>query len=125
TGAEQDAFALLVQYVSLMVLSAAPDLRQSFGDAPSTHGGSLLFSAWDITDPDTSRTFREVRSRVSGPARDLVDQLRNACLGEANRVPSILANVTGGATAQGDMHGPPSRSESESSEWDLSRVIDR
>jgi hypothetical protein len=129
SGAQRDAFAVLVQYVSLMVLADAPDLRRTYGDPPSTHGGALLFSSWDLSDPTGSRTFGNVRDRVGGDTRRLVDRLREACMGDAFGVTEILASVldvpllSDHATETWSSKPPPSAQQA--SGWDLSRVIDR
>lgn len=129
SGAQGDAFAVLVQYVSIMALADAPDLRRTYGDPPSTHGGAILFSSWDLADPTSSRTFADVRDRVGVETRRHVDRLSEACLGEASGVPEIFASVmnveplsdrASGSWASGETTPPGAVSG-----WDLSHVIDR
>ncbi|MDQ4099650.1 MAG: hypothetical protein M3121_04040, partial [Chloroflexota bacterium] len=75
----RDAFATLVVYTSLRVLAAYPDLRNRAGDPPEIHGGSLLFSAWDLADPVSSRLFRELE-RIEATRGPELDALRAACV---------------------------------------------
>jgi len=134
SGAQQDAFATLVLYVSLMLLAEMPELRERHGDPPTAHGGAILFSSWDLADPATSRVFTDVRRRVDDEARRLVDLLRQACLSEAAGIPDILAEAFDGAplsphaaatwSEPGQVAQKPEPKPATST-WDLSRVIDR
>ncbi|HEV2073581.1 MAG TPA: hypothetical protein VGR29_08075, partial [Thermomicrobiales bacterium] len=119
---QRDAFALLVQYVSLAVLADDPDLRRSYGDPVSTHGGAILFSSWDLRDPLRSRTFADVRDRVGPTTAALVDDLQRACLGDASEAPSILSAVL---QLPNMIQNVPVDAAEETTTWDLSRVIDR
>ncbi len=79
----RDAFAALVIVTSLAILADAPDLRDAYGDAPTAIDGAILFSAWDIADPSTSRAFADAAARVTPSTRALLDGLHAACLGNA------------------------------------------
>lgn len=120
-GRAQDAFALLVQYVSIKALADDPDLRASFGDSSGTHGGALLFSSWDLTDLGRSRVLREVRSRVGASTRALVDSLHGASLGD----PELAIEVLTGAPAPAQPEPAPEPADDQATGWDLSRVIER
>lgn len=119
---QADAFALLVQYVSLLVLADDPDLRRSYGDPVSTHGGAILFSSWDLSDPARSRTFADVRDRVDTTTKALVDQLRRACQSEASRAPDMLTALLSLPDATQDSIGDDTP---KTSTWELSHVINR
>lgn len=122
TGPGRDAFATLVQYVSLMVLADDPDLRRSYGDPVSTHGGALLFSSWDLADPQTSTLFTEILDRVTPDTLGLVDHLRNASAGDDRRVQHIAAMALG---LEAERHEPRGEETQETSSWDLSGAIER
>ncbi|MDQ3657315.1 MAG: phosphotransferase, partial [Chloroflexota bacterium] len=79
----RDAFAALLIVTSLAVLADVPELRSLYGDPASTIDGSLLFSAWDLADPSTSRAFAEATARVTAPTRALLEGLQGACAGNA------------------------------------------
>jgi hypothetical protein len=119
---QRDAFALLVQYVSLVVLAEDPDLRRSYGDPVSTRGGAILFSSWDLRDPARSRAFADVRDRVGPTTAALVDHLHRACLGDASEAPNILSTVLQLPHAVQEV---PAEDAGETTTWELSRVIDR
>lgn len=127
TGAQRDAFAVLVQYVSLMLLAEMPGLRTTHGDPVETHGGSLLFSAWDLADPDSSRAFREIRAGVGSEGQRLLDLLRDACTGRATELPGILASAVNPPPAMTSWRAPEPEPEPEpvTRTWDVSQVIER
>ena len=75
----RDAFSALTIYTSLRLLAAYPELRVRFGDAPDVAGGSLLFSAWDLADPVSSRLFAELE-RTEATRGPELDALRSVCL---------------------------------------------
>lgn len=122
TAAERDAFGMLAQYVSLLVLADDPDLRRSFGDPVSTHGGALLFTAWDIADPRASQAFREARERVSSSTQTLLDGLAAACVGRPARAVETLGELFAlPADGEDDVVGYGDTTNT----WDLSSVIQR
>lgn len=121
-GPQEDAFALLVHYVALHVLADDPDLRRTYGDPVSAHGGCILFSERDLSEPALSRTFSDAWDRVGLTARGFIDQLRRACREEHREAEDILMEVmglphAGAAESMGTVAG--------SSTWDLSDVIER
>lgn len=122
SGPGRDAFAVLVQYVSLMVLADDPDLRRSYGDPVSTHGGALLFSSWDLADPGTSTVFVDILDRVTPDTRKLVDQLRRGCSADDRQVQQIALDALAVEAGESDL----SRDETQKmATWDLSGAIDR
>lgn len=90
TPAHQDAFAILVMFVSTLLLRDAPDLREAFGQPTQTQSGSLLFGMWDLRDARNSDTMETVRSRVSPRGRSLLELLQQACQAEAFRAQQLL-----------------------------------
>lgn len=90
TPSHQDAFALLVMFVSTMLLRDAPDLREALGQSTNTANGALLFGVWDLRDPRGSETMAMVHSRVSSRGRSLLDILQHACEAEAFRAQQLL-----------------------------------
>ncbi|HWV36002.1 MAG TPA: hypothetical protein VNZ55_10220 [Thermomicrobiales bacterium] len=135
SSAQRDAFAVLVQYVSLMLLAESPGVRSSHGDPVEMHGAALLFSAWDLADPGSSRAFREIRATVDPEGKRLLDLLREACEGVPEDVPGILARAVNPPSSSTTWTAPPEESpastwqtperEPETSIWDVSRVIER
>jgi len=94
-GEARDGFATLVLQTSLAVLAEDPDLRRSFGDPISASDGALVFSAWDLQDPDASPAFAEAFDRVSGEARELLRRLSLACQSSRGELPTLLDGVPG------------------------------
>ncbi len=90
TPAHQDAFALLVMFVSTLLLRDAPDLREALGQPSNTNGVALLFGVWDLRDPRNSEAIATVHSRVSKRGRALLDLLTRACESEAFRAQQLL-----------------------------------
>ena len=90
TPAHQDAFALLVMFVSTMLLRDAPELRESFGQSSHQPNAALLFGIWDLRDARSSKAFDEIRSRVNPRGRALMDILQQACEAEAFRAQQLL-----------------------------------
>ena len=90
TPAHQDAFSLLVMFVSTMLLHDAHDLRQTHGEQGDDANGALLFGVWDLRDPRNSETMTDVRSRVSERGRALLGLLQQACETEAFRAQQLL-----------------------------------
>lgn len=124
TPAHQDAFAILVMFVSTMLLRDAPDLRQSIGQPASARNGALLFGVWDLRDPRGSAAMETARSRANARGRTLLDLLQQACETEAFRAQQLLddafdiANLPENASFAGFATSvePTSTSEPESSE---------
>ncbi|MCC6791093.1 MAG: hypothetical protein IT336_05385 [Thermomicrobiales bacterium] len=75
----RDDFAALVIYASLRLLAAWPELREEHGDPASRLGGTLLFSAQDLANPDGSALFGKVRVLDDPEVQALVASLREAC----------------------------------------------
>ena len=90
TPAHQDAFSLLVMFVSTMLLHDAPDLRQKFGQHSDEPNGALLFGVWDLRDVRNSEVMIAVRQRVSERGRALLGLLQQACEAEAFRAQQLL-----------------------------------
>ncbi len=117
----RDMFAALVVVTSLAVLADAPELRSSFGDPGSTLDGSLLFSAWDLADPSSSRAFADAIVRVTSPTRVMLEGLQNACIGNET-------DIYEASTLLPRMKMPSSASTepaSASSGWDVGPVLER
>lgn len=98
TAAHQDAFSALVIYASIAALTDDPSLRNEYGDAASIHGGALIFGSWDLAEPVTSRTFDQVRERVSPPTCTILSLLARACRQEPYRASELCAEAFGLAT---------------------------
>lgn len=91
----RDDFATLVIATALRVLAERPDLRGHHGDPPSVHGGALLFSAWDLADPTTSRLFQAARGAVSGGTGRLLAALAAACGASPDDAETHAREITG------------------------------
>jgi hypothetical protein len=86
----RDDFAALVVYTSLRLLALWPELREEHGDPASQLGGTVLFSARDLANPDGSALFGKVRV-IDDPAMQiLVGTLRDACRARPDDVPHFL-----------------------------------
>lgn len=90
TPAHQDAFALLVMFVSTMLLKDAPDLRGTLGQKTDVLSGSLLFNIWDLRDYRESEAMETAKSHVSERGRTLLGLLQQACGAEAFRAQQLL-----------------------------------
>ena len=90
TPPHQDAFALLVMFVSTMLLHDAPDLRESLGQSTDTQNGALLFGQWDLRDARDSEAMNVARERASERGRTLLGLLQQACGAEAFRAQQLL-----------------------------------
>jgi hypothetical protein len=124
SATERDAFAVLVQYTSLLVLADDPDLRRSYGDPISAHGGAILFSAWDLADPATSQVFADARERVDPETQHLVDRLREACISRPGQSPAILAEIFALPDEVRPTTGSPEDAPLDSS-WNINSVVER
>ena len=90
TPAHQDAFALLVMFVSTILLRDTPDLRDSFGQSIDDIDGALLFGVWDLSDPRGSEMMTTIKPRLNARGRTLLDLLIQACEAEAFRAQQLL-----------------------------------
>jgi len=117
----RDLFALLTIYTSLRVLADDPDLRRSYGDPVSATDGVLLFTAWDLLDPSTSRCFKDVSERVEPGARLFVDALRSASIGPAEDQMRHLAEVPRLRLPAALTRSSPVQGNS----WNLDNAVDR
>lgn len=115
----RDLFALLVMYTSLRVLGDDPDLRRSYGDPVSAPDGALLFSAWDLLDPSTSRCFMEVAERIEAGTMPLLNALRSACTGSIDDLGRHLPVIP--RLNALSIH----RSSRQPSAWNLDGAVDR
>ena len=86
---EEDAFALLVLMTSIAVLADA-SVPIEHERAPEWSHPALLFSSWDLMDPQRSRLVREVEHQLSPLTRALLDRLIAGCTGRPDRVPALL-----------------------------------
>lgn len=91
----RDEFATLVIAASLLILTERPDIRESYGDPPYVQGGSLLFSAWDVADPSTSRLFATLRGTLSPSTTRVLTALAAACAGSPDDAAAYSAEVPG------------------------------
>ncbi len=117
----RDLFALLTIYTTLRILADDPDLRRSHGDPVSANDGVLLFSAWDLIDPERSTCFREVDERVDSATLPLVDALRSACasrIGDLARQLEAIPRFKRPASLS-------SRISTASDGWNLDTAVDR
>lgn len=94
----RDDFAAAIIYTSLRVLSAWPELREEHGDPASQLGGTLLFSAHDLANPDGSALFGKIRVLDDPEVQALIASLREACRHKPEDVPSFI-EVARAATA--------------------------
>lgn len=117
----QDAFAVLVLYTSLNVLADAPEVRDIAGQGTDVSGGGLVFSAWDLADPATSRSFSLAREKCGARTRRQLDLLEKAITSEPYLTPGILSE----AMALPPEAAEPERATPSEKQWDLARVIDR
>lgn len=90
TPAHQDAFSLLVMFVSTMLLHDAPDLRENLGQKADVPNGALVFGVSDLRDMRESKAVAAVRDRVSERGRTLLGLLQQACTSEAFRAQQLL-----------------------------------
>lgn len=90
TPAHQDAFAILVMFVSTVLLRDVAGLRSDIGQYPDEPNPALLFGVWDLRDPRDSEAIAEVRSRANARGRGLLDLLIQACEAEAFRAQQLL-----------------------------------
>ncbi|HEV2527354.1 MAG TPA: hypothetical protein VGT61_02750 [Thermomicrobiales bacterium] len=79
-SAERDRFASLLIHTSLRVLAEQPGLRANHGEDGRRPNGALLFSAWDLLNPERSELFgrlpQTIRDRTT---LGMIEELRAAC----------------------------------------------
>ena len=89
-SAERDQFAALLIHVSLRVLAEQPGLRTNHGEDGRRPNGAILFSAWDLLNPDRSELFGHlleiIRDRTT---LGMIEELRDACESSPGRVPGL------------------------------------
>lgn len=90
TPAHQDAFAILVMFVSTVLLSESPDLREQLGRTRVSPDSALLFSSWDLQDIAHAESIATVRENASEMGRRLIDLLVEASTSEAFRSQHLL-----------------------------------
>ncbi len=90
---EEDAFALLVLMTSIAVLADA-SVPIDHERAPEWSHPALLFSSWDLMDPQRSRLVREIEQQLSPLTRELLDGLIAACSGRPDRMPGLLRDAS-------------------------------
>ena len=135
TPPHQDAFALLVMFVSTMLLHDAPDLRESLGQPTDVQNGALLFSHWDMRDARESEAMTDVRQRVSERGRGLLSLLQQACEAEAFRAQQLLddafdlANLPEslhtGSIPESSFSNPTPENEPAQEDLDISAAVHR
>jgi hypothetical protein len=86
---EEDAYALLVLMTSVAILADA-NVPIDHERAPEWTHPNLLFSSWDLMDPQRSRLVREVESQLTPATHELLDVLVTASNGPSERVPAAL-----------------------------------
>lgn len=118
TPAHQDAFAILVIFVSTILLRDSPGLRPSLGQSNDDLNGSLLFSPWDLRDLRDSEAIENARSHANTRGRALIDLLVRACESEAFRAQQLLDDAFDIANLP-EVDSRTDLSVSESSEGDL------
>jgi hypothetical protein len=91
--AEEDAFALLVLMASCGILADA-SVPIDHERAHAWSHPTLLFSTWDLMDPQRSRLVREVEEQLSTLSRGLLDLLIAACNGHPDRLSGIVREAT-------------------------------
>jgi hypothetical protein len=102
----RDDFAALVIYTSLRILAHWPDLRDEHGDPASRLGGTLLFTAHDLANPDGSALFGKIRALDDREVQALIAALRDACRQKPDDVPSFLEVARGAVTAARQVQSP-------------------
>src|SRR5690606_23349734 len=55
---------------------------------------ALLFSSWDLMDPQRSRLVREIEDQLSPLTRELLDRLIGACTGRPDHAQAMLRDAT-------------------------------
>lgn len=104
---QRDDFAALVIYTSLCVLAAWPELREEHGDPASRLGGTLLFSAQDLANPDGSAVFGKIRVLDDSEIQALVASLRELCRARPDHGTSFVEVARAAAAAARRMPAPP------------------
>ena len=86
---EEDAFALLVLMTTCGVLADANVPTDHERVQEASHP-TLLFSSWDLMDPQRSRLVRDIEDQLSPLSRALLDLLVSASTGPSERVPGLV-----------------------------------
>ena len=105
----RDDFAALVVYTSLRILAVWPELRDEHGDPASQLGGTLLFSARDLANPDGSALFGKIRVIDDPEVQTLIASLRDTCRRRPEDCPPFLETVRGVVTTVRQLHTTPLR----------------
>lgn len=105
----RDDFAAFIIYASLRILALWPDLRDEHGDPASQLGGTLLFSARDLANPDGSALFGKIRVIDDAEVQALVASLRDTCRRRPEDCPPFLEIVRGAVIAVRQIHTTPPR----------------
>lgn len=92
SAAEEDAFGLLVLMATCGILADSNVLIDHDPSGGEVHP-TMLFSSWDLMDPQRSRIVREVGNHLSPLSKALLDFLVSACTGSADRSPSLLRDA--------------------------------
>lgn len=90
TPAHQDAYAILIMFVSTILLSDSPQLRPEFGQPAGEPNGALLFNVWDLRDPESSAAIISMRTQLGTRGRALLKLLVQAARSEAFRAQQFL-----------------------------------
>ena len=120
----RDDFAAIVIYVSLRVLADQPDLRPGHGDPATEPGGTLLFSPWDLADPEGSDLFANLLHGARPDIAFLVETLGAACLAPADVVLS-LTDVVASVQQANRSSRPAARAPTPPASTDLSDPRER
>ena len=122
---EEDAFALLVLMTSIAVLADA-SVPIDHERAADWNHPTLLFSSWDLMDPQRSRLVREVEHQLTPLTQYLLDRLIAACTGRSDRVPALLREATREIHRSGTRPRPSDDDPEDANEasWHLSGQIE-
>ncbi|MCA9835009.1 MAG: hypothetical protein KC435_13735 [Thermomicrobiales bacterium] len=90
TPAHQDAFAILVMFVSIVILRETPQLQPNSDHDLSAPDAPLLFNVWDLRQSRDSEMVAFVRDHTTPLGRNLLEILERACEAEAFRAQEML-----------------------------------
>lgn len=90
TPAHQDAFAILVMFVSIVILRETPQLQPNAEQDLTISDAPLLFNVWDLRQPRDSEMVAFVRDHTTPLGRNLLEILERACEAEAFRAQEML-----------------------------------
>lgn len=91
---EEDAFAALVVYASLLVLADNPALLLS-EPGPTRDTRPLVFGMRDLADPEASPVFARALALTTPETREVVDALRSAATQPAQEIERWAAAIPG------------------------------